>query len=126
MEDLFMKKMGLFLAVILVLVFTIGISAKAASFREDDIELDEKQYAEMEECYVNEVKMILLEKGCKNAGIMLTYIADIEGKRDYVVTVCHSKLDKMKEQEILLLKARLQESGKEILMANVDLKRINN
>lgn len=119
-----MKKIVLLTVTVMIIMLGINMTAKVASAKENSV--SREQYRILEEEYKNEVRMILLEKGCKNAGIMLTYIADIEGKRDYVVTVCHSKLDKMKEQEILLLKARLQESGKEILMANVDLKRINN
>ena len=119
-----MKKIGLLAAAVLVLGLAIGISAKAASFQEDNIELNEKQYAIMEEQYINEAKIILLEKGCKNAGITLTYVTDVQGNREYTVTVHHTKLEKMKNQELELLKSRLRESGEKILLAEVSMKQL--
>lgn len=119
-----MRKIVLLTVTVMILMLGINMTAKAVSAKEKTI--SRKQYRILEEEYKNEVRMILLEKGCKNAGIMLTYIEDAEGTRDYTVTLCHAKLDKMGEKDMLLLKARLQESGQEILMSNVALKRINN
>lgn len=119
-----MKKIGLLTAAVLVFALAISISAKAASFKEENSEVTEKQYAIMEEQYVNEARMILLEKGCKNAGVTLTYITDVQGNREYTLTVHHTKLEKMKNQELALLKSRLQESGEKILLTEVSLKQL--
>lgn len=120
----FMKKVTLLLATVLVLVFGIGMTAKAASCKEVKSKFSREQYRVMEEEYVNEVRLLLLEKGCKNAGITLTYITDSEGNRDYIVTVHHAKLEKMEAQELLLLEARMQESAESILVADVTLKQL--
>ncbi len=119
-----MKKAGLLLAAVLILVLGIGMTAKASSFKGGNIQISREQYRIMEEEYLEEVREILLEKGCKNAGITLTYITDIDGNREYVVTVHHAKLEKMENQELILLQARMQESAEEMLYAEVILKRL--
>ena len=119
-----MKKMGVLLVVVLVLVYSIGINVKAAVLKEDGRGFSEKQYAAMEEDYVNEIRMILLEKGCKNAGITLTYITDGEGNRNYTLTLHHARLDKMRDGEMALLISRLQETAEKILLTEVSLKQL--
>ena len=119
-----MRKIVLLTVTVIILMLGINMTAKVVTAKEKSI--SREQYRILEEEYKNEVRMILLEKGCKNAGIMLTYVEDAEGTRDYTVTLCHAKLDKMEDADMLLLKARLQESGQEILMANVIIKRIDN
>ena len=119
-----MKKVTLLIAVVLVLVFGISMTAKAASFKEESIQFSREQYRLMEEEYVDEVRMILLEKGCKNAGVTLTYVADTEGSREYIVTVHHVKLQKLGSQELALLQARVREKAQKILFTDVVLKQI--
>lgn len=119
-----MKKAVLLVVTVLILVFGIGMTAKAATQKEAGQVISKEQYRNMEEEYLKEARLILLEKGCKNAGVTLTYVTDTEGNRDYVVTVHHTKLDNMEEQEIKILEARLQESGQEMLMSKVSLKKL--
>lgn len=119
-----MKKMAGLLIVVLGLVFSIGMSVKAAVLKDDCCDFSAKQYAEMEEAYVKEAKMILLEKGCKNAGITLTYITGVDGNRDYTVTIHHFKLVKMEVRELAMLTSRLQESAEKILLTEVSLKQL--
>ena len=119
-----MKKKGLLAVITLVLILGIGMTAKAASSIDAVGDIDEKQYVAMEEQYLDEARMILLEKGCKNAGITLTYVSDAQGSRNYTVTIHHSRLDKMEKEELSLLKGRLQESGEKILFAQVSFKQL--
>ena len=79
-----MKKMVLFLTAVVVLVFGIGMTVKAASSKEI-IEISKEQYRMMEEDYLEKVRDILLEKGCRNAGIALTYVTDAENNRSYTL-----------------------------------------
>ena len=118
-----MKKAILFMTAVLILVFGIGMTAKAASLKDGKQGISGEQYQIMEEEYLKEVRLILLEKGCKNAGVTLTYVKDVEENREYTIAVHHSGLDKMEEQEIILLEARLQESANKILMTDVCLRR---
>ncbi len=119
-----MKKMGLLVIAVLTLVWGISMTAKAASFKGDAIRISNEEYRMMEEEYVNEIRLILLEKGCRNAGITLTYVTDAEGNRNYTVALHHSRLDKMEVQEKVLLESRLQECAEKILFAEVSLKQL--
>ena len=113
-----MKRVVIFLGIILGLAFGFGISAKAVSEKEF---MSKEEYCRLEEAYVEEVRLILLEKGCKNAGVTLTYITDAEGTREYALTIHHRKLEEMKEQEWKLLQARMQETGEYFLGSNGSL-----
>lgn len=119
-----MKKMVVLLVVVLVLVYNIGINVKAAVLKEENSGFSAEQYAAMEEEYVNEIRMILLEKGCKNAGITLTYITDGQGNRNYTLTFHHARLEKLADKEIALLTSRLQESAEKILLTEVLLRQL--
>ena len=118
-----MKKMVLLLTAVVVLVLGIGMTVKAASSKEI-IKISKGQYRKMEEEYVEEVRDILLEKGCKNAGVTLTYVTDAEENRSYKVTVHHPRLEQMGTQELGLLEARLQECAEIMLFAEVELKQL--
>jgi len=113
-----MRKMLLFVGMILVLVLGFGMSALAVS-TEGKLP-GREEYQQMEAQYTESIRGILLEKGCKNAGITLTYIVDSEGKREYTVTIHHRKLEKMTREEWILLQARIQEAGMDILL-NCDI-----
>ena len=118
-----MKKVVFLLTMVTVLVLGIGMTVKAASSK-GDYKISKEQYRVMEEEYLDEVRDILLEKGCKNAGITLTYITDAEENRTYTVKIHHTKLEKMEAQELALLEARIQESGEKALLTAVELKQL--
>ena len=115
-----MRKLVVLLTTAVVLVLGIGMTVKAASSKEI-IEISKGQYRMMEEEYVEEVRDILLEKGCRNAGITLTYVTDAENNRSYTVTVHHNRLEDLEAQELKLLEARLQELAEVTLLAEVEL-----
>lgn len=118
-----MKKIVVLLTMVTCLVLGIGMTVKAASSK-DDYKISNEQYSIMEEEYLETVRDILLEKGCKNAGITLTYIKDAEENRTYTVKIHHTKLEKMEIQELALLEARIQESGEKVLLTTVELKQL--
>ena len=118
-----MKKIVLLLTAVVVLVFGIGMTVKADSSKEI-IKISKEQYRMMEEEYVEEVRDILLEKGCKNAGVTLTYVTDAEENRSYIVTVHHARLEDLQSQELLLLEARMQELAEVTLFADVELEQL--
>lgn len=104
-----MKKMGRYIILVCILVMGLGMTVMAMSpEREGDI--SEEQYEAMEQEYLDEVRQILMEKGCKNAGLTLTYIVNAREERIYTVTVHHRRLNAMEEWEICLLKARAKEN----------------
>ena len=118
-----MRKIVVLLTTAVVLVLGIGMTVKAASSKEI-IEISKEQYRVMEEDYLEEVRDILLEKGCKNAGVTLTYVTDAEENRSYIVTVHHARLEDLQSQELLLLEARMQELAEVTLFADVELEQL--
>lgn len=118
-----MRKLVFLLTLVSVLALGIGMTVKAASDKEE-FRISKEQYCLMEEEYLKEVRDILLEKGCKNAGITLTYVADAEENRNYTITVHHPGLEDMEIQELALLEARMQELAEVLLFSGVELKQL--
>ena len=110
-----MKRVVMFFAIILSLTLGFGISAKAVSEKES---VSQEEYCLARMAFEEEVRDILLEKGCKNAGVTVTYITDGEGQREYCVTMHHRKLTLMSDMEWKLLQARVKEAGKNFLSEN--------
>lgn len=109
-----MRKIIVITGMILILALGFGMSALAVSTEERVPNAEE--YRNMEAEYIEKIRYILLEKGCKNAGITVTYIVDNEARREYTVTIHHRKLEKMTTEEWALLQARIQETGMGILL----------
>lgn len=114
------KKLGVLAVLVMVMAGSLGMTVKAMS--EQKPKITKEQYKAMEAEYLQEVRMILLEKGCKNAGVTLTHVTDEEGNRTYTITVHHRKLEKIQEEEISLLKERVSEIPLEINTSKVDWK----
>ena len=74
-----MKKVVVLVGMVLVMALGIGMSVMASSKEVEGTVISAEDYAVLEQECMQEVKNILLEKGCKNAGITLTYVADMEG-----------------------------------------------
>lgn len=108
-----MKKVVACMSIILILALGFGMSVMAFS-SEDGRTC--REYGMVEKAYVEEVRQILLEKGCKDAGITLTYITDGEGNRDYTITLHHRKIKKMKDNEWSILQARIKETGEKFFI----------
>lgn len=104
-----MKKIVVLVAIVLGMVSGYGMSVMAVST--EDRQISREEYFMAEQAYVDEVRQILLEKGCKNAGITLTYITDMEGQREYALTLHHRKIRQMDAEEWTLLQARIVEAG---------------
>lgn len=61
--------------------------------------IEEKQYREMEENYVSEIRELLTEEGYENSGITMTWVKDETGERIYTVTIHHKRIDKLSDSE---------------------------
>ena len=117
-----MRRMIMLVAVVMVLAMGIGMSVMAATDKEASYVISNEQYKEMEQECLQEVKLILLEKGCKDAGVTLTYVTMEDGSREYTVCVHHAKLDVMESEEYGLLQARIKELVRDNLMAEASIK----
>ena len=119
-----MKKVVVLVGMVLVMALGIGMSVMASSKEVEGTVISAEDYAVLEQECMQEVKNILLEKGCKNAGITLTYVADMEGNREYTVSVHHKNLDIMDAEEYGILQARIKEAVRDILLGNANFKKI--
>lgn len=117
-----MRRIVVFLGMVLILVLGVGRSVMAFSLEEKAYSREE--YRRMETEYIEKIRLVLLEKGCKNAGITLTYVTDKEEKREYTVTVHHRKLENMEQQEWELLQARIRECGVEMFTEPIAMVKI--
>lgn len=117
-----MRKMVLLLGTIMMLALGFGMSVMAFSTGEKDFSKEE--YREMEAEYLEEARQILLEKGCKNAGITLTYIVDQEDNRKYTVSVHHRKFEEFNQEARVLLQARMKEAGELFLDGKIHMVKI--
>ena len=119
-----MRRVVMFVVVVMVLAMGIGMSVMASSEKEMSYVISNEEYKAMEQECLQEVKMILLEKGCKDAGVTLTYVTMEDGSREYTVCVHHAKLDVMESEEYGLLQARIKDAVRDNLMAKASIKRI--
>ena len=119
-----MKKMAMFLVVVMVLVMGLGMSVMASSEKETFYQISNEEYKELEQECLYDVKQILLEKGCKNAGVTLTYVTCEDGSREYTVSVHHEKLETMDVEEYGILQARIKDTVRDNLMAKACIKKI--
>ena len=119
-----MKKMVIFLVVVMVLVMGISMSVMAATDKEVSYQISNEEYKELEQECLYDVKQILLEKGCKDAGVTLTYVTSEEGSREYTVCVHHERLDAMDVEEYGILQARIKDIVRDNLMAKACIKKI--
>ena len=119
-----MRRAVMFVVVVMTLVMGIGMSVMASSEKEMTYVISNEEYKEMEQECLQDVKAILLEKGCKDAGVTLTYVIGEDGSREYTVCVHHAKLEVMESEEYGLLEARIKDAVKDTLMTNAYLKKI--
>ena len=119
-----MRRVVMFVVVVMVLAMGIGMSVMASSEKEMSYVISNEEYKAMEQECLQDVKAILLEKGCKDAGVTLTYVTMEDGSREYTVCVHHVKLDVMESEEYGLLQARIKDAVRDNLMAKASIKRI--
>lgn len=117
-----MRKSGFLLTMVLVLILGVTMTVKVSAAEHEAKNRKDRSLLEGE--YLEEVQQILLEKGCKNAGVTLTYVTDTEGDLEYTLTIHHVKLEKMENCEYTLLKARIEEKARKMLASDICLKQI--
>lgn len=87
------------------LFFVMTVAGRTALDREER----EAYYRQQEKDMLRNVRSFLEEQGLENSGIMLTYVEEENGFREYTLTVHHGDIDRMDGNEQELLAARLAE-----------------
>lgn len=97
------KRAGMvrFLVVTVVLVMVAAYFCVETVSCRVDVAAEEMEmyYREKEAQLVKETREFLKEEGFANSGVMLTKVVDVEGDREYTLTVHHGKIDEMSETE---------------------------
>lgn len=95
-----LKKQGfIFFTTILVLITALSIAGTVQSKERDRFDLNNPLIKEEEKSCVEQVKKVLEEHKCKNSGVTITKTIDIQGMRQYQVTIHHDKINKMTDTE---------------------------
>ncbi len=98
-----MRKTGNFgfvvATIVLCLVATISFYKVASFGQNPEAVLMEEQFQEQEEMLQKEIRDYLEDCGFENSGVMITHVVDIDGSRTYTVTVHHSDITKLGEEE---------------------------
>ncbi len=81
--------------ILLVMILVMCISATAMSQTQDDMQIDEAYYLELESTYLQEVRTYLQTEGFENSGIALTRVVAVDGAREYVVQLHHKGIGKL-------------------------------
>ena len=79
---------------IMIIVFCIKGTAYSMEKSSGIDKAMDSYYHQMEGEYVENIRAILDEYGYQNAGVMLTKIINVEGKREYVLNIHHRRFGK--------------------------------
>lgn len=90
--------------VFFVLSLWLFISENVMSQNEGKLTVDEEAFLVLEGQYLSEVRLLLEEKGFRNAGVMLNRISEEGGNRNYQIVLHHKNINKLsvKEQNMLI------------------------
>ena len=97
------------LTVILVLVIVFCIKGTVMSRESDARGKINRHYVVLEQEYRDRTKQLLEEQGLKNCGVNIRWVDEGNGNREYTVLLHHRNLDRMTEEERLVLTDMLAE-----------------
>ena len=105
-----MKKSGFPAAVLFLTLITVFCSAGTVMSR-SDLSMAELEgyYREQEKELVRQTRDFLDDSGYVNSGVMLTRVVDSDGMREYTITVHHGKIDKLCEEDQIVLMSELKQ-----------------
>lgn len=87
------------LTLVLILITTLSIRGTAYSMEKTNMhDSMDPYYKSLENEYTNNVKNLLSELGYSNAGIMLTKVVDVDGNREYTLSLHHKLLSNNNER----------------------------
>lgn len=104
-KDILFYAATLFLVMVSVLCFAGTVISQSHIGRQEM----ENYYRVKEQELEKEIWGFLNEEGYENSGVAITRVVDEEGCREYTVTIHHSRIDRMDEEEKEALKKELTE-----------------
>lgn len=100
-----------FWAVTIILVMVTAFCCVGTVMSRTDFSGQELEhyYQERERQLVEETREYLGQQGYKNSGVMLTRVVDADGSREYTLSIHHSRITALSEEEQEQLADGLQE-----------------
>lgn len=102
-------KLFVVVAVLLVVVIFFCVAGTVASKERDERGKKNRHYAVLEQEYLDSIRHLLEEQGLRDCGINIRWVADVDGSREYTVLLHHRRLNRMTEEEKLVLTDMLAE-----------------
>ena len=106
------RKMSMlkFMAVTVLLVLATAYFCAETVKCKSEVAAEELEifYQEKEAQLVKETRAFLSEEGFANSGVVLTKVVEADGSREYTLTVHHSRIDKMTEEEREILLGKME------------------
>ena len=93
--------------VLLLLVTIFCVKGTVTSRGSDEHGKRNRYYAVLEQEYRDRTRQLLEEQGLRDCGINIRWIADVDGSREYTISLHHRKLSRMTEEEKSALKDML-------------------
>lgn len=97
------------LTVILVLIIVFCVKGTVMSRENAEHGKQNHYYAALEQEYLDRTQQLLEEQGLKNCGVNVKWVTDGDGSREYTILLHHRKLDRMTQEEKLVLQNMLTE-----------------
>lgn len=89
--------------VLLVLVIVFCVKGTVTSKESDERGKKNRYYAVLEQEYLDRTRQLLDEQGLRGCGINIRWVANMDGSREYTILLHHRKLNRMTEEEKMVL-----------------------
>lgn len=95
--------------VLLVFIIVFCVKGTVTSKESDERGKKNRYYAVLEQEYLDRARQLLEEQGLRGCGVNIRWVANVDGSREYTILLHHRKLNRMKEEEKLVLTDMLVE-----------------
>lgn len=95
-----MRRYGFYIMVGALILFIFSMMTMTVNATEDKkLQHQNAYYEEMEDAYVDSLKVELTARGYRNAGITMTKIFYENGEREYTVKIHHKRMENLSVEE---------------------------
>ena len=95
--------------VLLVFIIVFCVKGTVTSKESDGRGKKNRYYAVLEQEYLDRARQLLEEQGLRGCGVNIRWVANVDGSREYTILLHHRKLNRMTEDEKLVLTDMLAE-----------------
>ena len=95
--------------VLLVFIIVFCVKGTVTSKESDERGKKNRYYAVLEQEYLDRARQLLEEQGLRGCGVNIRWVANVDGSREYTILLHHRMLNRMTEEEKLVLTDMLVE-----------------